>query len=222
MRDAAEKETAAEEARIKAAAMEDARKIVESAEQEITAAAKTARRELTAYRGQSCSVAGGQTDQGGRGYGSGAGAGICQRASGPKPARTETSVWLRSPAPTRAPWPTWYLINIWIRQNAGRSQSLAVLVAKASNFAKCGKRRRFRRNRSVHCWMRLWRGKDFTPGAEFFAVLMDHRRIKFLDPIVKEFEQELNRRLGFIEAQIVSARELGQSERTALEAQVER
>ena len=49
MREAAEKEAAAEEARIKAAALEDARKIVESAEQEITAAAKTARRELTAY-----------------------------------------------------------------------------------------------------------------------------------------------------------------------------
>jgi F-type H+-transporting ATPase subunit b len=49
MRDTAEKEATAEEARIKAAAMEDARKIVESAEQEITAAAKTARRELTAY-----------------------------------------------------------------------------------------------------------------------------------------------------------------------------
>jgi F-type H+-transporting ATPase subunit b len=49
MREAAEKEAAAEEARIKAAAAEDARKIVESAEQEITAAAKSARRELTAY-----------------------------------------------------------------------------------------------------------------------------------------------------------------------------
>ena len=45
----AEKEAAAEEARIKAAAEEDARKIVESAEQEIAAAAKLARRELTAY-----------------------------------------------------------------------------------------------------------------------------------------------------------------------------
>ncbi|SRR5713226_2687402 len=56
----------------------------------------------------------------------------------------------------------------------------------------------------------------------FMAVLMDHRRIKFLEPIVKEFAQELNRRLGFIEAQIVSARDLGQAERTALEAQVER
>ena len=51
MRDAAEKEGAAEEARIKAAAEEDARKIVASAEQEIAAAAKTARRQLTAYAG---------------------------------------------------------------------------------------------------------------------------------------------------------------------------
>jgi F-type H+-transporting ATPase subunit b len=49
MRSAAEKEAVAEEARIKAAAEEDARKIVESAEQEIAAAAKLARRELTTY-----------------------------------------------------------------------------------------------------------------------------------------------------------------------------
>jgi F-type H+-transporting ATPase subunit b len=49
MRDAAEKDAAAEEARIQAAAQEDARKMVESAQQEIAAAAKTARRELTAY-----------------------------------------------------------------------------------------------------------------------------------------------------------------------------
>ncbi len=49
MRDAAEKEGAAEEARIEAAAKEDARKIVVSAEQEIAAAAKAARRQLTAY-----------------------------------------------------------------------------------------------------------------------------------------------------------------------------
>jgi F-type H+-transporting ATPase subunit b len=49
MRDAAEKEAAAEEARIQNAAREDGRKIVESAQQEIAAAAKSARRELTAY-----------------------------------------------------------------------------------------------------------------------------------------------------------------------------
>ncbi len=50
------------------------------------------------------------------------------------------------------------------------------------------------------------------PVRNFVAVLIDHRRIKFLDPIVKEFEKELNRRMGFVEAQITSARELGQAE----------
>ena len=49
MRDAAEKEGAAEEARIKAAAEEDARKIIAAAEQEIEAATKAARRQLTAH-----------------------------------------------------------------------------------------------------------------------------------------------------------------------------
>ena len=49
MRDAAEKEGAAEETRIKAAAEEDARKIIASAEQEIAAAVKAARRQLTAH-----------------------------------------------------------------------------------------------------------------------------------------------------------------------------
>ena len=49
MREQAAKESVAEEARIKAAAEEDSRKIVESAEQEIAAAVKQARRELAAY-----------------------------------------------------------------------------------------------------------------------------------------------------------------------------
>jgi F-type H+-transporting ATPase subunit b len=49
MKAAGEADLAAEEARIKAAAEEDARKIVESAEQEIAAAAKSARRDLTNY-----------------------------------------------------------------------------------------------------------------------------------------------------------------------------
>jgi F-type H+-transporting ATPase subunit b len=49
MRGAADNEAMAEEARIKAAAEEDARKVVETVQQEIAAAAKAARRELTAY-----------------------------------------------------------------------------------------------------------------------------------------------------------------------------
>ncbi len=49
MRNAAEKEAAAEEARIHAGAEEDARKMLESAQQEIATAGKAARRELMAY-----------------------------------------------------------------------------------------------------------------------------------------------------------------------------
>jgi F-type H+-transporting ATPase subunit b len=49
MRASAEKEAAAEEQRIKAAADEDARKILDSVGQEISAAVRTARRELTSY-----------------------------------------------------------------------------------------------------------------------------------------------------------------------------
>jgi F-type H+-transporting ATPase subunit b len=49
MRDAAEKEGTAEESRIQAGALEDAKKIVAAAEQEIVAAAKAARRQLTAH-----------------------------------------------------------------------------------------------------------------------------------------------------------------------------
>jgi F-type H+-transporting ATPase subunit b len=49
MRDTAEKEAAAEEARIQAAAQEDSRKMLQSAQLEIAAALKSARRELTAY-----------------------------------------------------------------------------------------------------------------------------------------------------------------------------
>jgi F-type H+-transporting ATPase subunit b len=49
MRINAEKESAAEGERSKIAAIEDARRIVQSAEQEIAAAARAARRDLTAY-----------------------------------------------------------------------------------------------------------------------------------------------------------------------------
>jgi F-type H+-transporting ATPase subunit b len=49
MRDAAEKDAAAEERRIQSATAEDAKKIVTAAEQEIAAAVKAARRDLTAH-----------------------------------------------------------------------------------------------------------------------------------------------------------------------------
>ena len=38
------------------------------------------------------------------------------------------------------------------------------------------------------------------------AVLIDHRRVHFLDPVIRQLEKELNARLGFAEAEITSAR----------------
>src|SRR5215469_12032338 len=52
------------------------------------------------------------------------------------------------------------------------------------------------------------------------AVLIDHRRTPFLERITQQLEKELDARLGFAEAQVRSARELGDGERRALEAQI--
>jgi F-type H+-transporting ATPase subunit delta len=52
------------------------------------------------------------------------------------------------------------------------------------------------------------------------AVLIDHRRIHFLEPIIRQLEKELDARLGFAEAQITSARALGDAEKQEFEAQV--
>jgi F-type H+-transporting ATPase subunit delta len=54
----------------------------------------------------------------------------------------------------------------------------------------------------------------------FVAVLIDHQRIHFLEPIMAQLEKELDARLGFAEAQITSARVLGDAEKREFEAQV--
>jgi F-type H+-transporting ATPase subunit delta len=60
-----------------------------------------------------------------------------------------------------------------------------------------------------------------TQVRNFVAVLMDHHRIAFLTAIVKQFELELDQRMGFAEAQITSAHDLNESDRVALENQVQ-
>ena len=54
------------------------------------------------------------------------------------------------------------------------------------------------------------------------AVLIDHRRIHFLEPILRELEKELDARMGFAEAEITSVRQLADVEKRAFEAQVEK
>ena len=59
-----------------------------------------------------------------------------------------------------------------------------------------------------------------TAVRNFMAVVIEHRRMRLLPQIARQFETELNDRLGFIDAEITSARELSPQERQALEQQV--
>jgi F-type H+-transporting ATPase subunit delta len=52
------------------------------------------------------------------------------------------------------------------------------------------------------------------------AVLIDHRRVHFLEPILRQLEKELDARMGFAEAEITSARALNDAEKREFEAQV--
>ena len=54
------------------------------------------------------------------------------------------------------------------------------------------------------------------------AVIIDHRRIPMLDDIVRQFEVELDAQLGFVEAEISSARPLSAEQKRELESRVER
>jgi F-type H+-transporting ATPase subunit delta len=56
----------------------------------------------------------------------------------------------------------------------------------------------------------------------FIAVLIDHQRISFVAPIVKQFEVELGERMGFAEAQITSSKVMSQEARHELQSQVEK
>jgi F-type H+-transporting ATPase subunit delta len=60
------------------------------------------------------------------------------------------------------------------------------------------------------------------PVRNLVAVLIDHRRVHFLPRIIEQLEKELDARLGFAQAQILSARELGDPEKRALESQIEK
>ena len=61
-----------------------------------------------------------------------------------------------------------------------------------------------------------------TPVRNLVAVVIDRRRIRFLSQITQQVEKELDARLGLVEAEIVSTRELADAEKRALEAQLTR
>ncbi|MGA2991846.1 MAG: ATP synthase F1 subunit delta [Candidatus Korobacteraceae bacterium] len=60
------------------------------------------------------------------------------------------------------------------------------------------------------------------PVRNFLAVLIDHGRIHDLELIARQFETELNHRLGIVEAEVTSARKLEEAEKHELLAEVSR
>jgi len=54
------------------------------------------------------------------------------------------------------------------------------------------------------------------------AVLIDPRRIHFLEPVIRQLEKELDARMGFAEAEIITSRDLGDAEKREVEARVEK
>src|SRR5512142_1960018 len=59
------------------------------------------------------------------------------------------------------------------------------------------------------------------PVRNFIAVLIDHHRIAALNEIARQFELELDNRLGFTEADVTSARELSPEEKRAIELRIQ-
>jgi F-type H+-transporting ATPase subunit delta len=52
------------------------------------------------------------------------------------------------------------------------------------------------------------------------AILIDHRRTQFLDAVIRQLGKELDKRMGFAEAEITSVRELADTEKREFEQQV--
>jgi F-type H+-transporting ATPase subunit delta len=58
------------------------------------------------------------------------------------------------------------------------------------------------------------------PVRNLVAVVIDHQRMRFLERIIRQLGKEIDDRLGLAEAEVVSARELGEPEKQTLETQM--
>jgi F-type H+-transporting ATPase subunit delta len=106
-------------------------------------------------------------------------------------------------------------------------RSISQLRAIASLLAESSELRRVWENPAIPAEQKrrvldviAQRDEILTQVRNLVAVLIDHRRVHFLEPIIRQLEKELDARLGFAEAQIVSARELGDTEKRDFEAQL--
>ncbi len=109
------------------------------------------------------------------------------------------------------------------------ARSVADLRAIASLLAESADLRRVWDNPAIPVEQKrglldaiVQRGAILVQVRNFVAVLIDHQRIHFLGRIITQLEKELDARLGIADAEITSARELGDAEKREFEAQVAR
>lgn len=112
-------------------------------------------------------------------------------------------------------------------QHLDADRSIAELQAIAALLSQSAELRRVWENPAIPAEQKRGlldaiakRQRMSQPVRNLAAVLIDHRRVQFLGRIVQQLEKELDARLGFAEADITSARDLGDGEKRALEAQV--
>jgi F-type H+-transporting ATPase subunit delta len=117
--------------------------------------------------------------------------------------------------------------DVVLSAHLSADRSIAELRAIASLLAESAELRRVWENPAIPADQKrrvldaiVERDGISTQVRNLVAVLIDHRRVHFLEPIIRQLEKELDARLGFAEAQITSARELGATERREFEAQV--
>ncbi|HZQ70328.1 MAG TPA: ATP synthase F1 subunit delta [Terriglobales bacterium] len=103
-----------------------------------------------------------------------------------------------------------------------QAKSLATLVAGSRELRVVWENPSIPTDQKVRLLDGIAQRLSISPAVRnFVAVLIDHRRVQFLDAIVRQFEKDVNERLGFAEAAVTSARDLGQEERRALETRLE-
>ncbi len=230
MQAAAEKEADAEEVRIQKAAEDDIRKWSSAAEQEIAAAAKQARRELSTYTAEPGHRLGPPADQRRFQYRPGAGPHLCLEAG--------FALLLRMMTTAERTAASHGFRRRHLRPRLRRcgddgtnqldpARALQELHSIEALLKESDQLRRVLENPSIPgdrkravldaITARLGTTRQVR---NFVAVLTDHRRLPLFSEILKQVEQELNDRQGFAEAQVSSARQLSDPEKQMLEAEI--
>ncbi len=119
--------------------------------------------------------------------------------------------------------------DVVLRDHLDVNRALAELRAIAALLAESSDLRRVWENPAIPAEQKrglldaIARRDDISKQVRnLIAVLIDHRRIHFLDPVIQQLEKELDARLGFAEAEVITSRDLGDGEKREVEARVEK